>query len=727
MLAFMLLAMGAVANPAPYADAKVRSGEQAGVRYSSGLTTYDEGMFKGRLVGRYWSSIGRVRADKEVLAAEFANDWADAFHIEIGGEAVSGEWQWLGTERVAAERPGQKHIVVRLKHVSRPIEVRVHTVLDGTPILMRWLELTNTGTAPMPLSSLAAFSGRLWKIFWMGAQFPARIDEPYHVGYFRHDNWGEEGDFGWVPVPGNGLNLKARRGKSGWGNPFFIARNDANGEYFACALGWSGEWKMDFQRETYGQGDAMASLLVRVGPDAVDPVMRVIAPKETVTSPAVHMGLMTGDLDDVVQAMHQHVRKSVLPPQPVGEAYLIQDNHWGYQSGIEDDAGMKGVIDAAAAAGAELFIFDAGWYGTKRNDWGAQVGDWHPGPWLKGGVKPIVDYVHSKGLKFGLWMEPESLGSHTALYREHPEWLIRRDGKPAYGARALDLSNPKVAAWVEAEMARVIGEYGIDLFRLDYNVTDSHGGGNHIIDGYTENTLWRYYEAYYPILERLRKRFPKVIFENCAGGGGRTDLGILRSMHTTWISDIPTLTKGLKILNGMSMLLPPEILNRSFGTQGDDQRQYGDLATQLRVTLFSHPSGIGIAPSLADANPEYMKAIRHAFTLYREFMRPMLAECRVYHHTPLLPFAEPGDWAVLEYASNDSSRAYAGLFRLSAAGNPEYCFKPRGLKESRRYRVRFDNRGESVVRSGYELMQSGVTVRIANGIRSELLLFDEVK
>ena len=157
--------------------------------------------------------------------------------------------------------------------------------------------------------------------------------------------------------------------------------------------------------------------------------------------------------------------------------------------------------------------------GTKRNDWGAQVGDWHPGPWLKGGLKPIVDYTHSKGLKFGLWMEAESLGSHTQFYKDHPEFLARRDGKPAYDGRGLDMANPKVAAWVESEMARVISEYKLDLFRLDYNVTDTHGGGNRVIDGFTENTMWRHYEAFYAILERLRKRFPNVIMENCAGGG----------------------------------------------------------------------------------------------------------------------------------------------------------------------------------------------------------------
>jgi alpha-galactosidase len=273
----------------------------------------------------------------------------------------------------------------------------------------------------------------------------------------------------------------------------------------------------------------------------------------------------------------------------------------------------------------------------------------------------------------------------------------------------------------------VFTEYGVDLFRLDYNVTDSRGGGNRVRDGFLENTTWRHYEAFYAMLERLHKKFPKMIFENCAGGGARTDLGILRYMNTTWISDMSVLPKSVKILNGMTMLLPPEICNRTYGTQWDIQRLYGDLDTQLRVGLFAHPTGIGIAPSLADLNPVNARHVRHAIELYKTFIRPMLATSRVYHHTPEMPFEAPGDWLALEYASRDRARAYAGVFRLSGEGPPEYLFRPRGLRAATRYRVTFDNSGEAIAKTGYELRQEGIRVRLENGIRSELLLFQEVK
>jgi alpha-galactosidase len=705
----------------PLVDVKTRPAPNAGARYSSELTIYDEGLLDGRLVGRYWSPIGRVRAEKEMEAKEYASPWANAFQLEIGGNAVRPQWNWVSAKTQGATT------VVELQHASEPLRVRVHTKLDGTPVLMRWLEITNTSDKPLPLSGLAPFSGLLWRVWWQSQLFSKRIDPPFRLGRFRQTSWGEEGDFGWSALPeGEFAFDNGRTGKSGWGNPYFVARNEASGEYFVCAMGWSGEWKMEFLREGRA-AEAAESLYFRARVTSTDPAMRVIAPGETITSPVVHIGHLTGALDEVVQAMHDHIRRSVLPPQPAGRAQLVQDNHWGYQSGIETEEGVKAVVDVAAAVGIELFIFDAGWYGNKRNDWGNQVGDWRPGSWLPNGLKPISDYVHGKGLLFGLWLEAESIGRGTKLRQEHPEFVLLRNGQPAFGGRALDLTKPEVAAWLEAELTRVFTEYGVDLFRLDYNVSDSRGGGNHIRDGFIENTTWRHYETLYAMLDRLRKKFPKMIFENCAGGGARTDLGILRHMNTTWISDMSTLPKSIKILNGMTMLLPPEICNRTFGTQGDTQRLYGDLDTQLRVPMFAHPTGIGIAPSLEDLNPANARRVRHMIELYKTFIRPMLSTSRVYHHTPEMPSDAVGDWLVLEYASRDQARAYAGLFRLSLEGQPDYLFRPRGLRAAARYRVKFDNSGESIAKTGYELSQDGIRVRLENGIRSELLLFEEVK
>ena len=83
-------------TPAPFVDIKLRTGDKPGARFSNELTIYDEGLLQGRLVGRYWSTIGRVRAEKEISDTEFASPWAESFYLEIGGRPVSSNWTWVG-------------------------------------------------------------------------------------------------------------------------------------------------------------------------------------------------------------------------------------------------------------------------------------------------------------------------------------------------------------------------------------------------------------------------------------------------------------------------------------------------------------------------------------------------------------------------------------------------------------------------------------------------------
>ncbi len=256
---------------------------------------------------------------------------------------------------------------------------------------------------------------------------------------------------------------------------------------------------------------------------------------------------------------------------------------------------------------------------------------------------------------FGLWVEIESIGSASKLRKEHPEWVLTRNGKPVAEGRQLDVSNPAVAAWMESEIARIIKKYDLDLFRIDYNTTVEEGG-NHVRDGFVENTLWRHVDALYAMFDRLHKQFPRVVFQNCAGGGGRLDLGIMHRFQNTELSDWLRAPRGLKILNGMTWILPPEILLRTFGTESDGVTSDADLVTQLRATTMALPIFRGLSPSAEEFNPLERETVRHNVELYKQVIRPILKDCRVYHHTPLTPMMEGSPWVVLEYAAPNSQK-----------------------------------------------------------------------
>lgn len=650
-----------------YQSISLREGSEPGVRYTSGLTIYDEALVDGHWIGRYWSATGRVKPEIQLARdlPELKPDRLDAFRIVLDDSDLAGGWTWVGAEEVSGgglapispQSPG-RHYVVELAHEVRPIGVTVHTWLDGTPFLVRWLEITNHGDASAALSALSCWSGLVWRIRNYPMYVPPESGNVFHLGYYTSSVWGYEGDFAWENLPPGEKRVEGRMGRSGWGRPCAIASNEGQGEWFMAELAWSGNWEIDlrchqdlrFRADQRFGGLPDARLSLSIGPATVDSALRVIAPDETVALPPVHLGHMHGDLDTLVQAAHTHVRTSVLPVQAPERARLVQSNPNIYLVCEMTEESLKQQIDIAADVGVELFYVDAGWYGREPNVWPDNVGDWTPGPWLPHGLEPVRAYAREKGLLFGLWMEPESIGAHSRLREVHPDWVLTRDGNPVGSrdqrvGRALDLSKSEVAAWVEAEIVRIIERYELDLFRLDYN-TVVYEGGNRVVDGIVENTIWRHYEALYSMFDRLNQRFPNVIFENCAGGGGRTDLGMMARFHTTWISDWALAPRSVQILNGMTLTLPPEVCNRVYGPVGLEFSR-GDLDFQVRLPLFGHPLYKASAPTLSELNPLTRGRIIHHIRLYKEFIRPLLATARVFHHTPILPMTEYNPWCVL--------------------------------------------------------------------------------
>jgi alpha-galactosidase len=645
----------------------------------------------------------------------------DAFQLSMEGQNLEGTWEWAGTNQTQVHNPEGLLVSLELKSKARPITVKMQTLLSGGPVMVRWLEITNTGSKATGLTSVSPWSGMLWNT----PTYQERLkpnEAPFEVAYAQYEDWGHEGAWKFEPIFNASKTISGTRGKSGWGHPTFFAHNKATGEWFVGSLGWTGNWTIKVRGTANTAGD-VARLFFTMGPSAVDAVQRVIEPGETIRSPEAHLLVMHSDLDQVIQTLHEHVRRNVLPPPVKGREYQVEANHRGYIVDHEDEPGLKREVDLAADVGAELFMIDAGWYGQEPNRWAQNVGDWYPGAWLPNDITPVREYAGKKGLLFGLWVEIEGIGEASKLRREHPDWMLTRDGALVANGRQLDMSKPAVAAWMESEIARVIQKYDLDMFRIDYNSTVNEGG-NQKKDGFVESTMWRHVENLYAMFDRLRARFPRVIFQNCAGGGGRLDLAILRRFHNTELSDWMRAPRGLKILNGMTWILPPEILLRTFGTEVGDHATDGDLDLQLRTVMMSRPIFRGISPTSEDFNPLLRAKVRDSVDLYKRTVRPIMVGSRVYHHTPMTPLLEPSPWVVLEYAAPDSKRAVATLFRTSGDEPSTYIFRPRGLDASRNYRLTFCNRKQTAEVSGTQLIQEGVTVPLTETLTSEMLLFE---
>ncbi|NLF02967.1 MAG: alpha-galactosidase, partial [Anaerolineales bacterium] len=484
------------------------------------------------------------------------------------------------------------------------------------------------------------------------------------------------------------------------------------------SLAWSGGFAFEFDVDD-GHERGSSRLWFRAGPDAPAP-LRVLAPGEAVTTPEMYLGMVIGDLDACIHALHDHLRQSVFLPQPEGRAGLVASGI-GPEQEITPEA-MIHEIDIAASVGAEVFILDASWYTPPYGQWWSTVGDWQVNrERFPEGLAPFRAYAHKKDLLFGLWMDAERIGSESGVAQEHPDWLAcRYDGEPSLGGM-LNLAQPKVAAWMESEIDRLITEHELDLFRLDYNIGNIGAGGHSIRSGYVESIYHRYYEALYDIYARLAARHPNVIFQNCAGGGGRADIGMIRTFEHSWVTDWQIAPRSFSITNGMSMAVPPERMDRLAG-MGQSGQRTAELDFQLRLTLLVHPTLGWFHLRGAAPNPVQLERVRHAVDIYKRFVRPFHRTSRIYHHTPVVEGYDPHGWGVLELGSIDRSRAIVGLFRLSDPAEPEYLLRLRGVDAGRQYCVTFDNTGETCRLDGYALSRVGIPIGLQSALTSELVL-----
>ena len=711
--------------------------------YRTGMTVYEEVFDKGRLVSAGWNTAGTplnvlegmpFRLDHEA----FGQPWV--FEIEADGACLAYDWTYVGFR--SFEEPGGGgstllHGVITLQNTVCPLTLEVHTVLSGSAVFTRYLTLHNTGTAPLRLNKLVLLGGGL-EIFYDWVNFVSGEAEKekeklYSLGYMENARGCAEGLFRWRDLPSGGTHFSGRWPEDRHRYPMFMLRNVPLGRIWFAQLAYSGGYEFRFncnaELTPNGISDrddrAAAAVSFQMALSAPAPLL-VFRPDETFTLPEVYIGCVQGDLDDAVNMMHRHTRRAVFTyPEPAENIATV-----GAGIGPERAMTREAVfhtIDTAAAVGAESCIIDAGWYcpaGKEGELWWQRVGDWRPDKEKYGeDFAEIRRRCSEAGLKFGLWMECERMGRDTPVAQAHLDWYQKRllQGQES---TVIDMANPEAAAWVQSEAERVIETYGVELFRLDYNVDYKTSLCKLESPCGAESSYLRYYAALYRMFAALRKKYPRVIFENCAGGGGRCDLGMVKHFTHTWVSDYQIAPRAVAITNGISMVLPPERIDRLVSGMNGHLR--GSLDFTVRAAMLCKPTTNTYNPLGSEMNPEELAFVQRSFRLYKEFIRPYLTDGLIFHHTPELNGIHPKGRAILERASVDGAKGVIGVFNLADV-RPEdgtVTVYPRGLDEGRTYRVTLDNRQTSFTASGWELANGGIRVRLPASLTSELIVYE---
>ena len=711
----------------PYSSVYFQPGETPVFCYRTGFTVYEESLYKGVPVASGWNTAGyplNVLSNCPTRLSPHAFDAPAVFGAVLNGRALEYDLTMEDfTEETDAN--GTK-AVLTLKSAALPVTVRIITLLDGTAMFTRCLEIENRGAEPLCLSKLTLLGGGVEQMDRFPLTRENNVEKLYSLGYFEGETWGYEGCFRWRDLAPGVFSVDIRFGADRYRHPLCFLRNNITGDLWFYQIAYSGGCR--FSAELHASPEQSESRLGFSAEITGYAPLAVIKPGDTFVSPQVHAGAVHGDPDTAVNEMHAHIRKSVLNlPEADPSACLV-----GAGMGAEHDMSVettKAFMRQMKEMGAEVFIIDAGWVCPPTEggiDWGGYNGLNVPHPdRYPNGIAEVSDYCRSLGMKFALWVEIERLGKLCPLHNEKPEWRA----KDIYGERDggfIDLTNPETAAWAENELARIITEYKLDLLRVDYNV--SHNSYFHFTDtgaGIPECMALRQFEAVYKMYGNLKKKFPHVIFENCAGGGGRTDLGQMKAFHHTWVSDWQKLPRAALITNGMTMALPPERVDRLFAGMGS--HPFGSLDAQMRNTMLTHMSLNVVAPAATEWNPAQMAFIKHSVGLYKSFIRPFLPSCRVYHHTPEAAKALEEGKMILEIASPDGKKGAVGIFTLTNSPGAELCVRPRGIRADLIYRVTADNSGAVCEVKGYELLAAGFPARIPAALGSELLLYEAIE
>ncbi|MDQ0893997.1 alpha-galactosidase [Agromyces ramosus] len=403
------------------------------------------------------------------------------------------------------------HLAVRFAD-ERGLEVEQHIrARSSSDVVERWVVFRDARETGEPIRLARAFTGAVS----INAPAGARID--YLAGGYLREMFPRS-----VDLEVGTLRIGSRQGlTSHLFAPTMSVRvlghdgePDPAAGVLGIALAWSGSWAM--------QAEAHPNGLVRVSAGLDDEgTTLVLTPGREIESPRILALHTSGGPDELARAWHRYQRTEVLRSTSGYHRPVVYNSWEATELDVRADHQLE-LADVAAELGAEVFVVDDGWF-AGRIDGNSGLGDWtaDPGAFLDG-LAAFGQRVIARGLRFGLWIEPEGVSPDSDLLREHPNWVYEENGLPQAAVRSqyvLDLGNPAAYSWIERTLRRLLTDHPITYLKWDMTrpVTSpgSHGGG--------PSFEWSlaHTHAYYRLLEMIRREFPHVTVEGCAGGGGR--------------------------------------------------------------------------------------------------------------------------------------------------------------------------------------------------------------
>lgn len=412
---------------------------------------------------------------------------------------------------------------ITLKDEQKKISASLYYFpVEECDVICRFTEIFNYGETKIELTKAASLQTDLG-------------EKDFEILYYDGVSGGEM-RLNREPLPYGKFDLSSGCGFTGHGyNPFFAlcskGANEDSGECYGFNLLYSGNFKNCIEKTSRGN--------VRVTSGIGEENFRFsLGAGERFFTPQAVMCYSENGLGNLSRNFHRLIRQCLIPALQSGK-YPIVVNTWESCDFDISAEKLYALADKALEIGADTLVLDDGWF---RNDDKSGLGDWQPlHKKFPDGFGACIQKITQKGLSFGIWFEPEMVSKNSDLFRFHPEWVLN-NGDFASESRnqlVLDMCNPNVTDYLIATLCGYLQKYPISYIKWDANRYLSEAGSAYLKEkNIGQGELWhRYVLGVYRVLGEIRKRFPNVVIEGCAGGGGRFDLGMLYFQPLIWISD----------------------------------------------------------------------------------------------------------------------------------------------------------------------------------------------
>ena len=528
-----------------------------------------------------------------------------------------------------------------LMHSDPILNIGVESIyesFDAVPVVRRRTRVINRGKSAVGIDFLSS-------AMLQGLADPQNYETELRI-HLAFNSWMAEGQ--WHTLCPSELGLvenertswsEAMAGSVGsWSSekylPMAMVENTRLGLIWFWQIEHNGSWYWEISNVAAHGNNATDVYAYLGGPDDLhSAAWKNLQPGQSYESVPVAIGCVQGGFAEAVEALTLYRRSVCERPRAKSQSCsVIFNDYMNCLWGDPSEEKELPLIEAAAKAGCEYYVIDAGWYAELHEDWSQTIGSWQPSPsrWPRG-LKFVLDKIREAQMVPGLWLEPEVAGVHSQLAQKPEDWFfVRHRKKVVKNSRLLlDFRNPAVVAYLDQAIARLVNEYDVGYIKMDYNVDTLQGTELHA-DSFGQGLL-EHNRAHLAWLDGLFDRYPKLVIENCGSGGGRMDYAMLSRLQLQSATDQEDYLKLPAILTGVSAaVLPEQLACWSYPLESADADQASfNMVTAMICRI--HQSG-----RLDTISPAARAQVSESIRIYKDILRRYIPQA-----VPFYPLGLP--------------------------------------------------------------------------------------